>query len=148
MHIMHEQYKEALFEKKPFAMAWMSWGQSAIAYTGNILTRSLSHPLTPRVGSQTMGWTRCHMDTRYGHLGADWGVQRLRTPSGGSCVSNGTTSSSSRTKPRCGASSPCRWYNTVSSGLVTERSSRYTSRDHTGSVARRRSPSMSPGWLR
>ena len=33
--------------------------------------------------------------------------QRLRTPSGGSCVSDGT-SSSCRTKPRCGASSPCR----------------------------------------
>ena len=34
--------------------------------------------------------------------------QRLRTPSGGTCVSDGTASSSSRTKPRSGASSPCR----------------------------------------
>ena len=48
-------------------------------------------------------------------------------------MSDGTTSSSSRTKPRCGASLPCRSYNTGSSGLVTESPSRYTSRDHTGS---------------
>ena len=32
----------------------------------------------------------------------------VRTSSGGSCVSEGTASSSSRTKPRCGASSPYR----------------------------------------
>ena len=46
-------------------------------------------------------------------------------------MSDGTATSSTRTKPRCWASSPCRLYNTGSSGLVTERHSRYTSRDHT-----------------
>ena len=62
-HIRHEQYKEALFEKQTFRLAWMSCGQSVIASTGNIWTRSLSHSLTPSAGSQKMGWTRWHMDT-------------------------------------------------------------------------------------
>ena len=49
---------------KHCAMAWMSCGQSAIASTGNIWTRCLSHPLIPSARSQKMGWTRWHMNTR------------------------------------------------------------------------------------
>ena len=42
-------------KSKPSAMAWMYCGQSAIASTGNIWTRSLSHPSTPSAGSKKNG---------------------------------------------------------------------------------------------
>ena len=101
-HIRHEQYKESLFEKQAFRHSMVSCGQSAIASTSNIWTRSLSHPSTPSAGSQKLGWTRWNMDTGMRSLRdvKPAGERRLRTPSGGSCVSDGTTSSSSRTKPR------------------------------------------------
>ena len=75
--------------------------------------QGISHLLILSAGSQKMGWTRWHMDTgmRSSRDVAGWievVVERLRTPSGGSCVSDGTANSSSRTKPRCGVSSPCR----------------------------------------
>ena len=47
-------------------------------------------------------------------------------------MSGGATRSVSLSKPRGGPS--CKYYNTGWSGLVTERPSRYTSKDHTGSV--------------
>ena len=62
-HVRHEQYKEALFEKKTFRHGMDVLRSERHRIYGQHLNRSLSHPSTPSAGLQKMGWTRWHMDT-------------------------------------------------------------------------------------
>ena len=98
-------------ESEPSAIAWTSCGQSAIASTCSAWIRSQSHLLLQALDRRKLGghaglWAQRRPSSWRCWDGCvhRWTAQCLRTPSGGSWVSGGTTRSSSLTKPRGGPS--------------------------------------------